>query len=179
MNLSPQPDIPGYDDLLRTLHAHDASRTAFLRACLTKLGLPATSEPAALPSLSAMHLSALNPSDVPEMLAGWEDVISREGGEEFVRCEHDVFHIEKLDSRWEDHGESGAGIVDHDAVVKRIVPHEEAWPGNRETPCFQHNVFYSSLREFRRMERHAESWGDHILYGEVMTSTNTILEKYT
>ncbi|MBE3043169.1 hypothetical protein IMZ48_11475 [Candidatus Bathyarchaeota archaeon] len=177
MNLSPKPGVPGYDDLLNTLKAHDASRTAFLTSCLTKLGLDASDTPTATPALSSLHLSALTPSDVPEMLSDWESIITRSDGEEYVRCEQDTFLIEKQDSRWEKK-EGDEGIMDYEGVLKRIVPHEENWPDCKETPCFQHNVFYSSLREFRGWERGAERCGDQILYGEVLTSTNTILEKY-
>lgn len=196
VNLRPQPNVPGYAALLHSLEENDASRISFLRSCLAKLGLLVADEPCALPSLSNMHLSALEPSSVPEMLADWEDVIEREGGEEYVRAEADVFMLEKKESRWDGprggnggaemkgEGEGGegseeqGGIVDYGKVVKRIVPHEEAWPDVKETPCFQHNVFYSSLREFRAIDRGAESWGDQLMYGEVLTSTNTVLEKY-
>ncbi|SPO07552.1 related to BPL1 - biotin holocarboxylase synthetase [Cephalotrichum gorgonifer] len=190
VNLPPQPSIPGYAALLEDLVAHSASRVVFLRACLLKMGLEPASSPAAVPSLSNLHLSALEPSNVPEMLADWEDIISREGegqaAEEYVRAENDVFHIEKRDSRWAEHqpanvgtgGEAGDGMVDYTAVVKRMVPHEEEWPDVRETPSFNHGAFYTALRDYRRLERRgAETWGDMLLYGEVMTSTNTILEK--
>lgn len=192
MNIRPQPNVPGYAALLHALEEHDPSRITFLRACLSKLGLPVADEPCAIPSLSNMHLSGLEPSSVAEMLADWEDVMDREDGEEYIRAEADVFMLEKRESRWDGPrgGSAGAdvnaegeedgkqGIVDYGKVVKRIVPHEEAWPDVKETPSFQHNVFYSSLREFRAVDRGAESWGDQLMYGEVLTSTNTVLEKY-
>lgn len=183
MNLRPQPSVPGYAALLHALEENDASRISFIRACLAKLGLPVADEPCAIPSLSNMHLSGLDPSSVAEMLADWEEIIEREEGEEYIRAEADTFMLEKRESRWDGpRGGNGGeeeeqGIVDYGKVVKRIVPHEEAWPDVKETPSFQHNAFYSSLREFRAVDR-AETWGDQLMYGEVLTSTNTVLEKY-
>lgn len=113
------------------------------------------------------------------LLASFEDAIDRADGEEYVRAEADTFLVERAGSRWEDHGEKGdEGIVEYERVVKRIVPHGEGWPDARATPYFQHQVFYAGLREYRARERNAVGWGDQIMYGEVVTSTNTILEKY-
>ncbi|CAI4213441.1 unnamed protein product [Parascedosporium putredinis] len=156
-------------------------RVKFLQACLSKLGLEVDETEAMMPSLSSLHLSALNPSEVDEMLHDWEDIIARDDrGEEFIKCENDTFHVEKKDSRWEPTASESAvagGIVDYTTIVKRVVPHGEAWPDVKETPSFHHNVFYTSLQSYRDMEPAAEEWGNQIMYGEVVTSTNTVLEK--
>ncbi|PKS10986.1 hypothetical protein jhhlp_002745, partial [Lomentospora prolificans] len=181
-NISPQPTVPGYDKLLEEITAHDDGRAKFLRACLAKLGLTVDDTEAMMPSLSSLHLSAMNPSEVDEMLHDWEDIITCDDkGEEFVKCESDTFHIEKRDSRWEHTNPpasaGGSGIVDYGTIVKRLIPHEESWPDTKETPSFHHNVFYTNLNAYRDMEPEAEEWGNQIMYGEVVTSTNTILEK--
>jgi biotin--protein ligase len=69
-------------------------------------------------------------------------------------------------------------ILDYSKIVKRIAAHEEAWPEPKETPYFNHAVYYSSLQEYRERDGDAETWGDAFMYGEVVTSTNTLLEKY-
>lgn len=170
----------------------------FLRACLSRLGLDLSADPSAPPSLSRMHLTSANHVEVGEMLASWEEAITRETGqgqdaedkEEYIRGEHDVFRIEKQSSRWDvdelkqalpssGSGEAGEGrMVDYDALVKVIVPHEEEWPDAKETPSFNHRLFYGSLKEYRAIEPAAEGWGDTLMYGEVVTSTNTLMDKY-
>jgi biotin--protein ligase len=204
VNLEAQPDVPGYDELRKALAADEAARTNFLKACLTKLGLEVSQEPSAVPSLSKLHLSALDPQDAGGLVHSWGEIISKEDGEELIRAENDAFHIEHEDTRWSlkelqsavgavlpadkapengttteetVEGSDEDGIIDYNAVVKTLVCHEEAWPEPKETPYFNHHVFYSSLREYRRREREADEWGETLMYGEVVTSTNTLLEK--
>lgn len=162
----------------------DTPRVAFLRACLQKLGLEVSQDESSIPSLSALHLSSLNRNEVGELLHSW-DVIAekKDGGEEVIKGEADTFRIQNPETKWSMAALSSAisdavpAAVDYSAVPKHIIPHEEAWPEPKETPCFNHAVFYSSLREYREKERDAEEWGDALLYGEVVTSTNTLLEK--
>lgn len=69
------------------------------------------------------------------------------------------------------------GIVDFNAITKTIVPHEKALPNPKLTPHFNHNMFYASLQRYQLTEKHAEEWGNVLLYGDVVTSTNSLLEK--
>lgn len=171
--------------------ADDEARSNFLKACLLKLGLEVSQEASSIPSLSKLHLSTLYPTDVGELLHSFDEIISKEAGEEFIRAENDVFHIEKPGSTWSMAGleeaiEVASGgttakdqMVDHSKIVKRIAAHDEAWPEPKETPYFNHAVFYSSLQEYRdERDSQAHSWGDAFMYGEVVTSTNTLLDKY-
>ncbi|KAI0388593.1 class II aaRS and biotin synthetase [Xylariaceae sp. FL0594] len=209
-NLHPQHDIEGYDELIATLRAHDADRVTFLKACLEKLGLEVSPESSGVPSLSRLHLSSINSGNVDDLLCTWEGIIEKDdNGEEYVRAEHDTFHIEKAESRWsmdvlgktppsgskngsakdeekegltKDSSSSEDVMIDYTTIVKRIVTHTNAWPEAKATPYFNHNTFYSSLREYREKQKqkgdhNAEEWGDYLMYGEVLTSTNTILEK--
>ncbi|KAI8631155.1 class II aaRS and biotin synthetase [Xylariaceae sp. FL1651] len=195
-NLSPHHDIDGYDDLIAHLRANDSDRTSFLKACLTKLGLEVNQESSGVPSLSRLHLSSIISSDVDDMLHSWEEIISREDGEEYIRAEHDVFHLEKPETRWsmselsdtlprnETTGElttpsssADEALIDYTTVMKRIITHECTWPEAKATPYFNHHAFFSSLREYRNIDTDAEDWGDFLMYGEVVTSTNTLLEK--
>lgn len=194
VNLSHQTDVPGYDDLINALKADEDSRAAFLKACLTKLGLEASTAASPVPSLSKMHLSALRHAEVGEILCSFDEIITRQDGEEYIKGDNDLFHLEKPDSRWsfaalsetlskEFEGARRTGrsspdpTTDYSSVPKRIVAHEDAWPDPKETPYFNHAVFFSSLREFRAREPDAKSWGDVLMYGEVVTSTNTLLER--
>jgi biotin--protein ligase len=127
----------------------------------------------------------------------------REDGEEYIKGENDTFLVEKQESRWAlnslvkslpisggSNGQEGSvadqvdgaasddRIIDYNRIIKRLIPHEDDWPGTKETPYFNHHSFYANLRNFQQ-ERTSESeeFGRYLVYGEVVTSTNTILEK--
>jgi biotin--protein ligase len=195
-NLSRHRDIDGYDELISSLQANDGDRVSFLKACLTKLGLEVNQELLGVPSLSRLHLSSIVSNSVDDVLYSWEEIISKEDGEEYIRAEHDTFHLEKPETRWSmdklrdtlprnditgaltsSSSSTDEAMIDYTTVVKRIVTHEHAWPEAKATPYFNHHAFFSSLREYRRTDTDAEEWGDILMYGEVVTSTNTILEK--
>lgn len=195
VNLGRQSDVPGYDELIEALKVDEEPRTSFLKACLTKLGLEVSQGISAVPGLSKLHLSSLHHTEASEILCSFDDIITKEAGEDYIKGGNDLFHLEKPDSRWSlatlsealssefspTRKKTGRAspdpTTDYSHVTKRIVSHEDAWPEPKETPYFNHGVYYSSLREFRAKERDAETWGDVLMYGEVLTSTNTLLEK--
>lgn len=174
---------------------------------MEKLGLEINHDNTSVPSLSKLHLSARDPQDVGGLLASLDEVITKdENGEELIKGENDTFLIEHQDSRWTvsdvrtalenahistsddedgakklkyDAGQAAAvdGLIDYNKVRKTVVPHDQGWPEPKETPYFNHADYYSSLKEFRRHETDAYEWGDVLLYGEAVTSTNTLLEK--
>jgi biotin---protein ligase len=182
--------------VIQAITADDDARTTFLKAMLMKLGLEVSQESSIIPSLSRLHLSALKSSDVPELVHSFSGILVEEDGEEFIKGENDLFHLEKVDSRWsmtslsealtseyaKPRKESGRGTpdpaADYNSVPKRIVSHEEAWPESKDTPYFSHSTFFKSLAEYRQREPEARTWGSTLMYGEVVTSTNTLLEKY-
>lgn len=153
-----------------------------------KLGLEVGKDTEAVPSLSTLHLTSVDSSRVTEVLCSWEDIMEKTDGEEFIKGEVDTFHIQNEDTCWtfdekrqsltlgKDIGQNG-GIVDFNTITKRIVPHETALPSPKLTPHFNHNQFYSSLQQYQLYERDAEEWGNVLLYGDVVTSTNSLLEK--
>lgn len=70
------------------------------------------------------------------------------------------------------------GIIDHQAIVKRILPHTTSIPDPKQTPYFNHPAYYSSHLFFASLANlRSPTFGTHLLYGEVVTSTNTLLEK--
>lgn len=183
--------MPGYGDLIESLAADEAAITDFLKACLTKLGLEVSPEASLVPSLSKLHLSSIGHDEVGELLHSFLDIVTKDDqGEEFIRGENDVFHLEKPETRWSmaslgdalglkdgDKTSPKDDISDQSAIIKRIVSHDEGWPETKETPYFNHSVFYSSLQEFREKDPKADEWGNVFMYGEVVTSTNTLLDK--
>ena len=127
-------------------------------------------------------------------MASLREIISTEDGEEYIKDENDVFHLEKP-SAWSLGSAAGAlpasasektdnssieedGIVDYNAIVKRVVVHENNLPSSKDTPYFNHHAFFANLRHYQsKSHKNDDPFGDYIWYGEVVTSTNTMLEK--
>ncbi|EHK23600.1 uncharacterized protein TRIVIDRAFT_82399 [Trichoderma virens Gv29-8] len=181
-NLNPHPDIPGYSELVEKLAADDKSRTSFLKALLSELGLEVVQDDYTPPSLSSLHLTAVEGGKVTELLCDWGDVIEKENGNEFIRGEADTFQIINQEDELNlDELQSSLPLTetidDPSSATKKIIAHEMKLPSDDLTPRFSHERFYSSLRQYRKIESDAEQWGDVLLYGDVVTSTNTLLEK--
>ncbi|KAL2856670.1 biotin-protein ligase [Aspergillus pseudoustus] len=189
VNLDPKAGGPEYAEIVEALAADDKGRTDFLKACLSKLGLQVAQDTTHVPSLSSLHFSSSSPGDAERVLKSLEELV---GDEEFLKDEHDTFKIEKSGAYnmgtlaeslpaepKEASSESSQteGIVDYQAIVKRLVIHDDV-PSSKLTPYFNHHAFYSHLREYQAQSKEGASlFGSNILYGEVVTSTNTILEK--
>lgn len=71
-------------------------------------------------------------------------------------------------------------ILDYNSIPKTLVFHSSTYPSAKETPYFNHNAFYSNLQQYVSEQKLEDpTFAQHLLYGEVVTSTNTILEKNT
>lgn len=173
-----------------------------MKACLTKLGLQVTQETTTVPSLSCLHLSSVEPEYTQTIVSALEEAITRDGDDsskEFLKDDNDVFEIQRVDKyQMQDLKEALSdstatdgmgtamdlsnvaaddGIVDYNAIVKRLSIHSE-WPLSKLTPYFNHNAFFANLRHYQSQSREAVlDFGRSIIYGEVVTSTSTILEK--
>lgn len=182
-NLDRNAAGPEYAELVDALAADDKSRTDFLKACLSKLGLQVTSETTTVPSLSTMHLSALDPTDTTKTVESWQENTTKDGDVEYFKDTNDTFRLEKpgiwsMDKLEESLPSQAEGIVDYNAVIKRLVVHDEL-PSAKTTPYFNHNAYYANLRHYQAQSKEgASEFGSNLLYAEVITSTNTILEKY-
>ncbi|KAI9873317.1 MAG: biotin holocarboxylase synthetase [Pleopsidium flavum] len=195
VNLHKKADGPGFAKVVDDLAEDENPRTDFVKACLIKLGLKTNQEQNAVPSLSRLHLSSLQPADTSELVASLEEIISVQDGEEYIKDENDTFHLEKP-SAWSlnsivsalpgvssgktDRVDDGDDSThDYNTVVKRVVIHEKEHPACKETPYFNHHAFFANLKHYHSMLKESDGeFGKHLLYGEVVTSTNTILEKY-
>ena len=187
--------MPGFSKMVEELAEDDKQRTDFLKACLTKLGLQISQDQNAVPSLSRLHLSSLQPSQTSEVLASLQNIITVEDDEEYVKDDNDTFLIERPSS-WSSGHVAGSSsneigeetdrldanedrILNYSEILKRIVVHDDEHPQSKQTPYFNHHAFFANLSHYQSQSAEREGeFGEHLLYGEVVTSTNTILEKY-
>ena len=194
VNLDQESDTRGYAKVVEALAEDEKQRTDFLKACLLKLSLRVSQETTAVPSLSRLHLSSMLQNGTSDIMACLQEIISIVDDEEYIKDENDTFHLEKP-SAWSfgslaktltdevsektDHGDDDEDrIIDYNSVVKRLVVHEKEPPSSKETPYFNHDAFYANLKHYEsKTQEVSNRFGNSILYGEVVTSTNTILEK--
>ncbi|KAF2432829.1 class II aaRS and biotin synthetase [Tothia fuscella] len=197
-NLNPQGKGPEFAKVVEVLEQDDNLRIDFLKACLLKLGLQVNQTEQSVPSLSRLHLSSLTPMETAELVASWAEIITKgDDNEEYIKGENDTFHLEKT-STWSmgalksaiasvlptsngdttDVDGANDSILDYDKVIKRLVTHEKELPSSKETPYFNHHAFFANLTHYIRTTNGTEGWfGKHLMYGEVVTSTSTMLEK--
>lgn len=200
-NLDAKSGGPEYSKMVESLIEGDNLRESFMKACLTKMGLLVAVETSTVPILSALHVSSLHNIEVSELFEGLRSDMTLEKGEIFVKGGNDTFLVEKnssplslqslgaslpqanseaKDETDTDQLRSGQDEknIDYNKVIKRLVFHDGGWPQNTETPHFNHSVFYSELVEYQdEGGSRAEDFGKVIMYGDVVTSTNTLLEK--
>ncbi|KAL9615314.1 MAG: hypothetical protein Q9167_000285 [Letrouitia subvulpina] len=195
-NLENNVDVPGFDEVVKALKEDDRQRVNFLKACLLKLGLQVNQEQNAVPSLSRLHLSSSHPSETVKILESLRHVISSRDGQDYLEDENDTFlletptawslssladalpdeEMEKAKVETEDMDK----IIDYDKIVKRLVIHDADQPRSKDTPYFNHQAFFSNLEYYEtKSAQISEGFGKNLLYGEVVTSTNTLLEKNT
>lgn len=165
-----------------------------MKACLAKMGLRVNQEQDMVPSLSRLHLTSVQPSDTGKIIDALRDIITTEDGEEYIRDENDTFHLEKP-SAWSlrslsealsgnsrenaDHDDGAEDrILDYSTITKRLIVHDKEHPAGKETPYFNHHAYYSNLKHYQSISKNIDpDFGRNLLYGEVITSTNTMLEK--
>ena len=169
-------------------------RTDFLKACLLKLGLETAEGSTTVPSLSRLHLSSCVPTGVDDLLQNLAKLIVKTDGADLIEGENDCFQFEddvlssQLASTSLHNPENsqpsnksrtvGEGFLDYNRITKIIVSHKASLPSPRETPYFNHQAFYANLRAYSsNMQNEKSLFGQHLLYGEVVTSTSTLLEK--
>jgi len=163
-NLDKKADGPGFAKVVDEVAKDEKPRVDFLKACLIKLGLQASQEESAVPSLSRLHLSSLNPADTSELVASLHEIISIQDGEEYIKDENDTFRLEKP-SAWslssilnvlprvtigKTDGVDDDMVRPHDyeTVVKRVVIYEEDHPAGKETPYFNYYAFFANLKYY-------------------------------
>ena len=165
-----------------------------MRACLRKLGLEVNEAENKPPTLTVLRLTSYEPAKVDKITSALEDVVTSKDGKEYIEDENDTFHLERqsslslhslqesLNKIWEEDDVpylEDSKFIDYNKVIKHIIVHDKNHPSIEETPFFDHEVFFSNLGDYQRNAKVADdNFGKSLIYGEVVTSTNTLLEKY-
>ncbi|RAO68427.1 uncharacterized protein BHQ10_004439 [Talaromyces amestolkiae] len=183
-----------YAKIIDQIAADDTARTDFLKACLTKLGLQVSQDTTTVPSLSCLHMSSVEPEYTQAIVSALEEIMTKDEQKDILKDDIDTFRVERAyDKTYEmddlkealaeevavEKATSSEGIVDYNAIVKRLLIHREL-SSSKLTPYFNHHAFYANLRHYQSQSKEAVvDFGRSIIYGEVVTSTSSMLEKNT
>jgi biotin--protein ligase len=186
-----------------------------MKACLAKLGLTPSQDDQGVPSLSRLHMSTLEASEVSEIVSSWSDLVEEVDGQHLIKGENDTFSLEKQSGPWKTEDTStlslqkvadalpavvkdilptaisnpssaeqqeskpDTGIVDYDKLTKTLLVHDTSLPDTKQTPYFNHHAYFANLSAYKLKHHHdiSDTFGNTLIYGEVVTSTSTLLEK--
>lgn len=188
---------PDYAKVIEAVAGDDEKRMAFMKGLLGKLGLLVAEEVLTAPSLSALHISSLYNEETSKLLENIKkDAATSVGGVGYLKAEQDTFllvqeealsldglakSLPSSDPHVEDLTKAdplASDPLDYSKIIKTMIFHEHAAPSHSDTPCFDHILFYESLMEYQSQGgTRAKEWGNILMYGETVTSTNTLLEK--
>ena len=202
-NSMPKEEAAGFDKLVRVLVHNESQRMLFMSACLVKLGLDVGTrkdKEKEVPPQSPIHLSCEQPFELQSLVAALKENIYVEDGEQYMDDDSDKFHFvdpsawdmeglrtalrlpkaEEADATNQTHGSTGNRIRDYSNVTKNLLVHISGHPSAQQTPQFNHGQFYHYLTQYQAStENTSFGFGQLLLYGEVVSSTNTLLEKNT
>ena len=179
--------VEDFDDVVRQLKEDDVLREEFMKACLRKLALNVVEEVKSTPKLSKIHLSSQNACEVQKVVDDLKEIVVQDPNGRWIKDQHDTFLVSGVETLSMDGLEQALPdnsdddkFTDYNAITKHIVVHTDSHPAPNKTPYFNHDTYYTALKTY-----HAEStrttdvsFGRNLLYGEVVTSTNTLLERY-
>jgi biotin--protein ligase len=189
-----------------------------MKACLAKLGLTPSQDDQGVPSLSRLHMSTLEASEVSEIVSSWSDIVEEVDGQHLIKGENDTFSLEKQSGPWratdtsslslqkvadalpavvkdilpasiiglsstasteQQDSKPDTGIVDYDKLTKTLLVHDTSLPDTKQTPYFNHHAYFANLSAYKTKHHHdiSDTFGNTLIYGEVVTSTSTLLEK--
>ncbi|EFX00081.1 biotin apo-protein [Grosmannia clavigera kw1407] len=82
---------------------------------------------------------------------------------------------------WAGPQHSGTAEDDDNETVRRLIVYEATWP--TRVAAFDYGTFYRALEHYRQTlptsatDGHEFQWGNQLMYGRVVGSTNTLLER--
>ncbi|RVD85215.1 uncharacterized protein DFL_003543 [Arthrobotrys flagrans] len=169
----------GENGLAGEWELNEEQRLMFMSALLKHLGLKSNnSTKLTSPPLSDLHLSGLNPGEVTGLLRILRDL--RSPGEDeatFVTIEAETTTFlfgGQCIAPPKSVTENSAG---DDSTTIYIKTYENDPPPDEKTPYFSILTYIQHLRNYRDQSRKTLSYGSPLLYGELMTSTNSIIDK--
>lgn len=193
------PSNPSYSSMIQTLENSNQERVEFMKSLLLKMGLKVNPSEMPTPGLSRLYLTSSYPPGLRHLIDTLRNDIGFTGkshnefsgtndqfriwdasrADQFVMSNNltedkDVAMTEK------ETDETNTSPVDFDKIIKDIEVFYSGLPDNRLTSHFNLKLYYDKLHDLRNALGPGSLLnvcGSIILYGEVVTSTSTMLFK--
>lgn len=180
------PSNHDYMDVIHTLEAHNIMRIEFMRALLQKMGLTVNATEVPVPSLSRLSLTSAYPPSLEHLVHSWAKNIGFSGHyKNEIKGNTDRFRIwdasrndRFLAASVPNNSKEHYDKFDFDKIVKEVDVYYRTLPDYKDTPLFNHKLYYNSLQVYRNALGPGVApniIGTTIMYGEVVTSTSTLL----
>lgn len=161
-------------DVVDTLKANEPQRLLFLRNSLLKLGLRVNPEPQTVAAVTPVYVTS-NCDGATRLL--YEKI--KHDAEIVNLCyledANDTFRVVRqlLDINVP-HGDAVGSVESAESAVKELC-FLDAIPPKTLTPSFDLSMYYAHLQRLAQGKR--TTFGNTLAYGEVVTSTNTLLDR--
>ncbi|OZJ04014.1 hypothetical protein BZG36_03628 [Bifiguratus adelaidae] len=182
---SSNPDYAG-TNMIAALTKAEPYRKEFLRTVFARMGLKVAATTRGhqeqafadnpLLSITPLYLTASSPELYSRIADSWKDL---SGSEMIIKDTNDTFYLQQVTSSLPLDLSKLTLDADEENPVKRIVLNQEL-PDVSLTPNFSLRDYYSHLIERRKAEFAGGKWfnfGSSVLYAEIVTSTQTMLDK--
>lgn len=181
------PSEKEYSAMIQVLEQHNLSRIEFMKAILLKMGLKVNSTEIPIPGLSRLFLTSLYPPALKHFIDRLREEIGFSGPQNnLLVCSNDTFRIwnaAQPDRFTTSDQPAEEEEDDLNKIIKDIDVYTTGLPDSRMAGHFNLSLYYSKLRElkaaaypmFTSENEHQFTMGATILYGEVVTSTSTML----
>lgn len=182
------PSDKDYSAVVDTLQEHNGARIEFMKLILKKMGLNVNTHEIPIPSLSRLCLTSSYPPSLKHLVNSWRENIGFTGPDsnelkgtcDTFRIWDALQHDKYVNSSDSVADKMNSDPLDFDKIVKDIDVYYSGVVDNKTTPLFNHSLYYTSLEQFRNAlgsGSSSNSIGNTILYGQVVTSTSTLLFK--
>lgn len=167
-----------YTAIVNGLREHNDSRQKFLKACLQKLGLKVNENEVVRPRLTPLILTSPVQGVVSRIVS---DIVADVGfsGEssDIIKGNQDSFRFHKgEEASLLHHLSKQKEFEDPDTIVKELYAFTEALPDRKLSNYFDIKQYFRLLQE-RYGALSGKEAGSILLYGEVVTSTSSMLDK--
>ncbi|OLL21649.1 Biotin--protein ligase [Neolecta irregularis DAH-3] len=168
-NLTQNAELDGHKEIIAQLIEADTSRDRFMRNILAQFSLRVSHLTAVLPPISPIYLASTYENLTTAIVNRFKQQSDQkfeihDKNDKFVLCEQDLFNMTELTSTLPDQ--------DLNDIPKQLIPAFK-YP---DIPGFSLPLYFHALKN---LQRPGQTFGQTVLYSNIVSSTQTILEKYT
>ncbi|KAG5519189.1 hypothetical protein PMAC_002277 [Pneumocystis sp. 'macacae'] len=169
-------DYSNIDDLLLI----ENQKIQFLKHIFQLLNLQTTSKPIMSSNISDLHLFSEFPNIIEETANNLYNISEETAKKPIIKCENDTFYLQETSSisthTLVQNYLSNFHENDYNKIPKYIKIYRSL-PAILEIPFFNYKLYFENLLESRTSQENNHQLGNLVLYGETLTSSQTLLDK--